>query len=664
LALLSTKTGLPSFAAADNAIINYFTDGGFERGSNGVIPSGWVQYNDGAVAIPVDGTGGSAVAQVTMLCTTSSPIRGTLSAVISKDANNRQGVGYSFPFTISNADKGITAGVNFELLTSANYVSGDMVFYIYDVTNSILITPRSVSLPALPSYGKFFSDYGLTAGTSYRFILHIATTSALAYTVTLDTMVNTTTRVAVPGSIVAEFTYTTTGITSSGGGAVTAGTGGSTTDVLRWRQVGSSIEMLFSFYWGTAGTAFGTGTYYKFNLPTGLNLVTTGLASQALGLARLYDSSGSTFVDAVVTWNGVGSTFLVLSPLDGSNIDIGPTSPFTFANGDSMSALVTVPVAEWVGSGSNFGPGASVQLFSSTTGTWDAAAAAGNTVAGYSTISGALTATRDKVVRLPSAPQSISDVKIVFLPSGNTAPVGTESWAPYVGQSAADFGARIVSVVGTDVTVRFFQYKIQGSVFNSTTGAGNWTTTDAQWALMVANPSAPVGQVLASTDGREGLYKAGSAPGLIPTSTTITAAPLAGSIGETLEASGGTLGTTTIGSTGANTSICGVTLTPGVWEVQGGFYIVAGATTAWSEAAWGISSTNNGIDSLAKGGWGQVNGFQTLCPVNKAFLSTTGTRRFNAITSTSVYLVASITYSVLGGAAYGGSSYIKAVRIA
>ena len=95
MGLLSTKTGLPSFAAADNAIVNYFTDGGFERGSNGVIPSGWAQYNDGAVAVPVDGTGGSAVAQVTMLCTNSSPIRGTLSAVISKDANNRQGVGYS-----------------------------------------------------------------------------------------------------------------------------------------------------------------------------------------------------------------------------------------------------------------------------------------------------------------------------------------------------------------------------------------------------------------------------------------------------------------------------------------------------------------------------------------------------------------------------------------
>lgn len=198
MALLSTKTGLPSFSAQDNAIVNYFTDGGFERGSNGLIPSGWSQYNDGAVAVPVDGTGGSAVAQVTMLVTNASPIRGTLSAVISKDAANRQGVGYSFPFTISNADKGITAGVNFELVTSANYVSGDMVFYIYDVTNSVLITPRSVSLPKLDNYGKFFSDYGLTAGTSYRFILHIATTSALAYTVTLDTMVNTTTRVAVP----------------------------------------------------------------------------------------------------------------------------------------------------------------------------------------------------------------------------------------------------------------------------------------------------------------------------------------------------------------------------------------------------------------------------------------------------------------------------------
>lgn len=138
----------------------------------------------------------------------------------------------------------------------------------------------------------------------------------------------------------------------------------------------------------------------------------------------------------------------------------------------------------------------------------------------------------------------------------------------------------------------------------------------------------------------------------------------AGYVGETLEANGGTLGTITIGTSNANTSICGVTLTPGIWEVSGTFYVVAGATTAWSEAAWWVGPTNNGIDTIAKGGFGQTNGFQTLCPVNKAFIASAGSRRFNVTSNTPVYLSASVTYSVLGGAAYSSSSYIKAIRIA
>jgi hypothetical protein len=168
-----------------------------------------------------------------------------------------------------------------------------------------------------------------------------------------------------------------------------------------------------------------------------------------------------------------------------------------------------------------------------------------------------------------------------------------------------------------------------------------------------------------ATADRMGLVQGGKVPGLIPTSTTITASPGVGMIGETLEASGGTMGTTSIGVSTASTSICGVTLTPGVWEVQGGFYIIAGATTAWSTAAWGISQTNNGYDSFAKGGIGQMHGLQTVCPVNQAFFQTTGTRRFNVATGTTlpVYLVGNLVYSTLGGASYGSNSYIKAVRV-
>jgi hypothetical protein len=490
LALLSTKTGLPSFAAADNAIINYFTDGGFERGSNGVIPSGWVQYNDGAIAVPVDGTGGSAVAQVTMLCTTSSPIRGTLSAVISKDANNRQGVGYSFPFTISNADKGITAGVNFELLTSANYVSGDMVFYIYDVTNSILITPRSVSLPALPSYGKFFSDFGLTTGTSYRFIMHIATTSALAYTVTLDTMVNTTTKVAVPGAINTNWiTYTPTLGASLTGSVNTA----------RWRQINDSMEIMGAI------TASNTGAVAAFSisLPSGYTVLSSAMARatgqvQEIGKGRFYNAATTDLLDPYV----LSSTTIAFVRRGTNNSDLNGNA---ILSGYTIDYRFTVPISEFSGSSSNFGPGASIE-YAYTSGSFDSASSATAFGPSGQAIT-ALTGDRIKTITWQNPPQP-GDLILVqasrdaltwapmngFLFSGGMVVPGVDSGGGYSGTSHYN--------TATTTVVTFYNNMNRA---NDDAPATNWPGSAAFWRVLKARPDAPVGQVLASTDGREGL---------------------------------------------------------------------------------------------------------------------------------------------------------------
>jgi hypothetical protein len=269
VALLSTKTGLPSFAPDDTSIVNYFADGGFERGTVGVIPDGYVQYNDGATATPVDGTGGAANANVTLLVTSSSPIRGTKSAILSKAANNNQGTGYSYDFTISNVDKGVTSNVEIDLVTSAAYASGDVVFYIYDVTNSALITPRATALPKLDNYGKFFTDYGLRTGTQYRFILHIATTNASAWTITLDTMVNSTTRTAVPGGL-AIYTGRDTSLTTAGFGTIAS-------PIVDYWTVGSILKAKGRF---TTGTVSGTTAAITLR---NSNIADLGTATQVVG---------------------------------------------------------------------------------------------------------------------------------------------------------------------------------------------------------------------------------------------------------------------------------------------------------------------------------------------------------------------------------------------
>lgn len=167
--------------------INYITEGDFESTANGATPAGWTAYLDSG-ATPTDGTGGSPNAAVTFAASNSSPIRGLMSAVFTKDANNRQGTGWSKAFTISGPDTGKKSELYVELDASANYVQGDLVIYAFDITNGTLIAPASAAVPKLTNGSTRF-QFDLTSGLSYRLILHIATTSALAWTVKFDTFV-------------------------------------------------------------------------------------------------------------------------------------------------------------------------------------------------------------------------------------------------------------------------------------------------------------------------------------------------------------------------------------------------------------------------------------------------------------------------------------------
>ena len=357
MANLSTKTGLPSFSAQDQAIINYFPDGGFERGTNGQAPAGWSQYNDGASAIPVDGTGGTAVPQVTMLVSSTSPIRGVNSAVITKDANNRQGVGFSFPFTISPVDRGITAGVDFELITSASYATGDLVFYIYDMTNSILVTPTLQALPKADNYGKFFSNYGLTTGTSYRFILHIATPNPSAWTVKIDTMTNSTSRTSASSADPSGEYENTNSFTIFG--ATSNPTPGAGTTLLRntyrdgrWATIRFEIGQ-------TAAGSGGVGDYI-WPIPTGLtidyNRTTSGFAKGCVGFGELLVGSLYYKVAAFVLNSGayVNRVTCFLMNETQAEINWGGGSIGNLGNTTvNGSFTVRIAINEWANSANN-----------------------------------------------------------------------------------------------------------------------------------------------------------------------------------------------------------------------------------------------------------------------------------------------------------------------
>jgi len=445
-----------------------------------------------------------------------------------------------------------------------------------------------------------------------------------------------------------------------------------------YRRIGSSAE--FTVKIALAGAPTG-GNLAAVNLPTGMTINTSVLSIPAggdtafVGSVNFTDSGVASYVGVVAVINGTTTSVRPYWTDDSAiGIQVFTTSasaPFVWGSADYLTLNFTVPIAEWAGSGTvNLGAGAQVEYayntdVSSTATVTGSGFASGPAGIQYSASWTTNTAwTRTVQWQYPIQDDDMLELQ-VYSAATSTWVRHSDLYGDYTRQNTRDYGPRLIyrSTTQTDVLFCEGGFRSSGVAFGDV-GAVWSGLTNTKWRVRKAKASSPVGFGLAGTDGSAGLYKPGSAPGLIPTSTTITAAPLAGYIGETLEASGGTLGSTSIGSTGANTSICGVTLTPGVWEVQGGFYLVAGATTAWTTATWAISSTNNAIDSLSKGGAGQSYGLQTICPVNQAFLATTGTRRFNVTTNTPVYLVGSIIYTVLGGASYSASDYIKAVRIA
>jgi hypothetical protein len=167
--------------------INYASDN--PDAENNV--SGYTAFADAAGTTPVDGTGGSPT--VTITRSTSTPLRGAANFRGTKDANDRQGEGWSFDFDIDEADKGQVLNVSFDLRASANFVFGsdttlgDINMWVYDVTNSQLIpiTPFKLSGDKRFS-GRFQAN---SDSSSYRLIWFIPTTNASAWTFDFDNIV-------------------------------------------------------------------------------------------------------------------------------------------------------------------------------------------------------------------------------------------------------------------------------------------------------------------------------------------------------------------------------------------------------------------------------------------------------------------------------------------
>jgi len=323
--------------------INYIDNYDFEGDTNLVIPQSWIGYNDGTGNLsPIDGTGGTLNGSFTFVATTTTPLRGTKSALITRasTATNLQGHGVSTDFTIDAADQAQVLRISFDYSVTGTYSDGAIRVYVYDVTNSRLIEVVDRDLYA-STQGKFVGTFQTSPdSTSYRLILHVADTSVSSlWTVEIDNVI-VGPQTIVKGAIVTDWEPCT--ITWSG-------IPGTVTSFIR--RVGDSADIKTAI----AVTGASTGTI-SFSVPAGLSVDTAKLLlNEFQANLRMRDQTGSTAsYTGVVSYNG--GTFQIAVNRDTVNagtsyisvVNASAATPVTWASGDFIEAIVFgVPIQGW-----------------------------------------------------------------------------------------------------------------------------------------------------------------------------------------------------------------------------------------------------------------------------------------------------------------------------
>lgn len=470
--------------------VNYISD---PNDSNFEFSIGnWAAYADAAAVVPVDGTGGSP--NVTATRSTSSPLSGAASGLITKDAANRQGQGAGLAFTVDSEAKSQKLKIRFSYEASANYTgfagTEYLVCYVYDVTNTTIIATSNINMP----FGSGIQEitFDSTTSTSYRLIFHVAGTGTSAWTYKFDNVYVTAQQaLSVPaindwqvfiptGSLTTNVTYT--GL---------------------WKRVGDVgyYEMKASF------TGANTQGGLTFNLPSGHTMDTNKMTTASnldymLGITELNDSgstnyfgglrfSSTTAVQPRIWTDDSGAGTLYI---DSQSIDTSTNNPITFGSGDFVLIKFQVPIANW---SSNIQLSSSNVEYASNSGMGNAADTTSfiNDPNGSPIPAVTYTGPRAKRVRFKNPIQTSDtiELQVKINPAQSTwytfaatyADVGsTQTIAPWNTGIGYGFGISIV-VNSTDVDVTFDQ--------NASAAGTTWNASNtSRWRVVKYSNAIPV----------------------------------------------------------------------------------------------------------------------------------------------------------------------------
>ena len=305
--VLSFLIAIPAFPQASvvnqqSQDVNYILNGGFENSK-----AGWSAYKNTAQATPVTGTGTGAA--TTIASSTSAPIQGKSSGILTKTATNTQGEGVSYAFTLDSAAKGrvLTIRGLYQII-SGTYSGGtsstdsDIELYIYDVDAAQIIQPAAYKLEGGVSglnYTINATFQTSTTSSNYRLVFHEATTSALAYSIKIDQI-----KIGAQPSHIATIRGPVGAVIYTG--SATAPTGYLSAD-------GSAVSRSrYARLFTAIGTNYGAGDgSTTFNLPNLQGVFARGAGSQTISgivsSATLGATQGDQTQGHVHTQNDVGT---------------------------------------------------------------------------------------------------------------------------------------------------------------------------------------------------------------------------------------------------------------------------------------------------------------------------------------------------------------------
>lgn len=316
---------------------NYIED---QNSTFDLINTDYALYNDGA-ADPVDLTGGAASGNLAVALTSvvGEVLAGARSLEMAKSAASALGEGISaLTQDIDQIDRGRTLKLSFAKKSSANYVSGDIKVYLYDVTNSVFLPISSdYDQDIIQGTGKqeYFVEMGLTT-ESVRIGFHVASTNALAYDLFLDEIKLEVQDVFIPNNIGGWKEYPFTG---------EQGLGTPGTVEMFYRELGENLEI-----YGRFSPSSETAAEKRYGLPSGYTVKSDVPTNSNIG--NYFSSNATTSSGGMVIANA-DNTFIQFGPSQTfNNISTTATSPSSstlVGNGNFVHLRASIPVNELAG---------------------------------------------------------------------------------------------------------------------------------------------------------------------------------------------------------------------------------------------------------------------------------------------------------------------------